>query len=268
MLKQSEKATPLACASVPNHVGIIMDGNGRWAKARGWMRGVGHKEGLKAARKVVEAASDAGIGYLSLFTLSTENIRKRPASEISLLMDLTVRYLHEEMPFFCKNRIRVVHSGRNDNLPLKVRNELERCRIKTAAFKGLTVNLAFNYGGRDEILRGFGSMIRDLAAEGASAEEIAETLKAMDESDFSSWLDVPDLPDMDLLIRTGGERRISNFLLWQSAYAELLFSDTLWPDWSGLELGAAIREFSTRNRRFGGLDQTSGSVSGPMDIAV
>ncbi|MDA3956636.1 polyprenyl diphosphate synthase [Oceanispirochaeta sp.] len=226
--------------SCPSHVGIIMDGNGRWAKNRGQIRSVGHKEGLTAAKAIVKAASDMGLKNLSLYVFSTENW-KRTEDEISFLMVLIKSYLKKEYQFYKDNSIRVVHSGDLERLPSDIQKELSSVMEQTSHFKGLTVNLLINYGGQDEIVRAVNRHIH----------ENPDTDLTVDE--LQSHLDNPDLPPVDLLIRTGGEKRISNFLIWQTAYAELYFSQKLWPDWSAEDLREAVDSFKNRDRRFGGV---------------
>lgn len=222
----------------PAHVAIIMDGNGRWAKARGLPRTEGHRIGLQTAKTIVKAAEAEGVRYLSLYTFSTENW-KRAAEEVGFLMGLIRHHLLAELDFYRENRVRIVHSGDASGLPPEVRDAIELAVAETASFGGITVNLAINYGGRDEILRAVKSM------EGVIA--------GLDEETFGARMDVPDLPYPDLIIRTGGERRLSNFLLWQSAYAELFFTDELWPDWTVAGLGEALDDYASRDRRFGGV---------------
>jgi undecaprenyl diphosphate synthase len=224
---------------VPIHVGIIMDGNGRWATARGLPRQAGHREGLETAKRIVKAAEDIGIRYLSLYTFSTENW-KRTADEVGFLMGLICRHLAAELDFYRENRIRVIHSGDKDGLPQDVLAEIRKVEKDTATFDRITVNLAINYGGRDEILRA----IRRAAIRGDTA--------SIDEKRLAAAMDNPLLPDPDLIIRTGGEMRLSNFLLWESAYSELWFSQKLWPDFDAIEFNVAIDEYMRRNRRFGG----------------
>ena len=226
---------------VPRHVGIIMDGNGRWARQRSRIRTQGHLEGLKAAKRIVKAASDLGIGYLTLYAFSTENW-KRAASEVGFIMGLVRQYLRGEMDFYRENRIRIRHAGDIGGLPKDIAAEIESARADTEGFEGMQVILALNYGGRDEILRS----LRRLAAGGAD-------MAALTESDVSSCLDNPDVPDPDLIIRSAGEFRTSNFLLWEGAYAELFVSHKLWPDWTGDDLAAAVSEYRGRDRRFGGV---------------
>ena len=216
-----------------------MDGNGRWAKARGKPRTEGHLEGVKAAKRVVAAASEAGLAFLSLYTFSTENWARAEA-EVSYLMFLVRSYLRKEYDFYRENGIRIVHSGDMERLPRDIVTEIEEVTRDTAGFGGLTVNLSINYGGRDEIIRAFNKVI----ASGATG--------ALTEQSFRRYLDHPELPDPDLIIRSANEYRLSNFLLWESAYSELYFSPRLWPDWTGDDLRNALAEYARRSRTFGG----------------
>jgi len=238
-----EHASAIDTEHLPRHVGIIMDGNGRWATARGLQRTDGHNEGLKAAKRVVRRASELGIPYISLYTFSTENWRRTP-DEVKFLMSLVGTNLRREYPFYEEHNIRVVHSGDLPGLPPNVQKELEEVEADTAGFTGTKVNLAMNYGGRDEILRAFARL---------SASEDFTPGEKPDQELLARYLDHPDFPDVDLVIRTGGERRISNFLLWEIAYAELWFSTKLWPDWTGEDLDEAVSEFQSRKRNFGGV---------------
>ncbi|HOT59434.1 MAG TPA: polyprenyl diphosphate synthase [Spirochaetia bacterium] len=224
-------------SNVPLHVGIIMDGNGRWAKARGLPRTEGHKEGLKIARRIVLDTLNLGIKFLSLYTFSTENW-KRTQDEVGFLMNLIPGSLRNEIPFYNEHKIRVIHSGIRDNLPQAVKEALDEVSEITKSHTALTVNLAINYGGRNEIVR--------------AVQKLINQNSKITEETIASALDHPDLPDPDLIIRTGGELRLSNFLLWQSAYTELYFSNKLWPDFSKEDYYNAIYDFSRRERRFGG----------------
>jgi undecaprenyl diphosphate synthase len=217
-----------------------MDGNGRWATARGKSRSEGHLEGVKAAKRVVAAAVEAGLSFLSLYVFSTENW-SRAEEEVSYLMFLVRSYLRREYDFYRENGIRIVHSGDLARLPRDLEEEIGAVTRDTAGFKGLTVNLSINYGGRDEIIRAF----RRMLAAGLPAEVTEEGLR--------SFLDHPELPDPDLIIRSANEQRLSNFLIWESAYAELYFSAKLWPDWGRDDLFAALSEYARRTRRFGGV---------------
>lgn len=223
-------------ARIPRHVAVFMDGNGRWAKARGLPRTEGHREGLKAAKRIVKAAAEAGVKYLTLYTFSTENW-KRTSEEIGFLMGLVGTYLLGELDFYREHGIRVVHSGDASALPPEARQAIAETAKATAALRRITVNLAINYGGRDEILRAISKLP---PGAGKPTEE-----------QFKACLDLPDFPDPDLIVRAGGEYRLSNFLLWQAAYSELYFSDVLWPDWTEKELGMALKSYASRERRFG-----------------
>ena len=228
-------------ASLPVHVAIIMDGNGRWAQRRGLIRTQGHLEGLKAAKRIVKAASDMGIRYLTLYAFSTEN-RKRAAPEVGFIMGLVRQYLLGEMDFYRENRIRIRHAGDPAGLPPDIAAELARASAETAAFDGMQVILALNYGGRDELVRA----LRRLAASGKDMSSIVE-------QDIGVFLDNPDVPDPDLIIRSAGEFRLSNFLLWESAYSELYISPKFWPEWTESDLSEAIVQYRSRSRRFGGV---------------
>jgi len=216
-----------------------MDGNGRWAKSRGLPRTEGHREGLRIAKSIIREAEALGIQYISLYTFSTENW-KRTQDEVSFLMTLIAKHLQSEFEFYRKNHIRIVHSGNISGLPDDVKSSIHAAVEDTKMFEGITVNLAINYGGRDEIIRAVRKLMDFHASE-------------VTEENFRSFLDVPDIPDPDLIIRTGGDLRISNFLLWESAYAELYFSNKLWPDWTVADLKSAVDSFSGRERRFGGI---------------
>lgn len=228
--------SPLA-PPLPAHVGIIMDGNGRWAKQRGLSRSQGHRQGLETAKAVTKRAAELGIKNITLYTFSTENW-KRTQDEVGFLMSLIRSHLRDEMAFYAANGIRLRHLGDVAGLPPDIASDIAFIMEATAHFQHTTLNLAINYGGQDEIIRA----IRKIPP---------EKLNSLDAPTFGTYLDIPDLPPMDLLIRTGGEKRISNFLLWQSAYAELYFSDLLWPDWTGDNLVEAISDYQTRDRRYG-----------------
>jgi undecaprenyl diphosphate synthase len=231
-------------ASLPSHVGIIMDGNGRWARLRNKPRTFGHEEGLNAAKRIVREAATIGIGYVTLYTFSTENW-KRTKKEVSFLMSLIGKHLRKELDFYKELGIRVISSGDRKALPKAVIQELEGAENDTADFSGLTLNLAINYGGKDEIVRACNRLL------GKQALDAKGKTRILRESDISANLDHPEMPDMDLVIRTGGEQRLSNFFIWESAYAELYFSSKLWPDWDKGDLRKAIAEFKKRERRFG-----------------
>jgi undecaprenyl diphosphate synthase len=223
--------------SIPAHVGIIMDGNGRWAKQRGLPRTEGHREGLTVAKRIVQAAEERGIKVLSFYVFSTENW-KRTTEEVGFLMGLIKQHLYAELDFYRNNKIRVLHSGNRDGLPKDIVAEIDRVAAETARFDRMTVNLAINYGGRDEIVRA----ARRLASSGVEPSEAS----------LRAAMDHPELPDPDLVIRTSNEMRFSNFLLWESAYSELWFCPKLWPDFGPADLDAALDAYMGRDRRFGG----------------
>lgn len=228
---------------LPQHVAIIMDGNGRWAKERGKDRSEGHREGVVSVRKVVEAATTLGLRYLTVYTFSTENW-KRPESEVHALMGLMVAAIHRETPDLMKNNVRLMAIGDLDRLPHEVRTTLDECLLQTSVNTGTTLVLALSYSSRWEILHAVKALTEEAARGQLRSEEVTEEL-------FVSRLTTRDLPDPDLLIRTGGEQRISNFLLWQLSYAELYFTDIYWPDFREEELYQAIRSYQQRERRFG-----------------
>jgi undecaprenyl diphosphate synthase len=227
----------------PAHVGIIMDGNGRWATARGLPRTAGHKQGAEAVRRTMEAALQLGVRYLSLFAFSSENW-KRPAGEIIDLMGLLRSYLRNEVRYLCKNGIRLRVIGDRARLAPDIVALIDDSERRTAANDKLTVIIALSYGGRAEITEA----ARQLAERAAKGEIDPNDI---DEESLATHLYAADIPDPDLLIRTSGEKRVSNFLIWQLAYAELMFLDVLWPDFSQRDLETAIGEFHRRERRFG-----------------
>ncbi|MCP4161348.1 MAG: di-trans,poly-cis-decaprenylcistransferase [Deltaproteobacteria bacterium] len=225
---------------LPAHVGIIMDGNGRWAKNRGFIRSKGHREGLESAKRIVKAAADIGLKYISLYVFSTENW-KRAEDEISFLMILIKTYLKSEFKFYKENKIKVVHSGDLKNLPVDIQNEITAIINDTKDFTGLTMNLLINYGGKDEIIRAVNKW------------KNSDDSSDLSEESLYKYLDSPEVPPLDLIIRSAGEKRLSNFLLWQSAYSEYYFSDKLWPDWYKEDLVDALLKYQGRDRRYGGV---------------
>ena len=229
----------------PNHVAIIMDGNGRWAKARGLPRVAGHRRGADAVRRVVRGAGDLGIPVLTLFAFSTENWT-RPADEVSDLMGLLRHYLRNELEELRKNGVRLRVIGNRDGLASDIVGDIADAESMTRGNSRIDVNICINYGSRDEILRAARSLARQVAAGQLAVDGIDVNL-------FECELLTAGLPDPDLLIRTSGEQRISNFLLWQCAYSELVFVDTLWPDFGKEELEKAIIEYRRRERRYGGV---------------
>ena len=228
---------------IPTHIAIIMDGNGRWAKRRGLPRVAGHREGVKSVRDVVEACAQLGVKYLTLFAFSTENWR-RPKEEIDTLMKLLIRTLRSETEKLHKNDIKLMAIGDIDSLPKEVRQELKEAMEKTKNNKRMVLNLALSYSGRWEIIEAVKEIAKDVKRGKIKVEEIDDKL-------FSSYLNTAGIPDPDLLIRTSGELRISNFLLWQIAYTELYITDCLWPDFRRKHLYEAIRDYQRRERRFG-----------------
>ena len=237
-------ATP-DLSSGPQHVAIIMDGNGRWAKARGLPRVAGHRRGADAVRRVIRGAGELGVPVLTLFAFSTENWA-RPADEVSDLMGLLRHYLRHELEELGRNGAKLRVIGDRDRLARDIVKDISDAETRTRANTRIDVNICINYGSRDEILQATRSLARKVAAGEIAAEQI-------DESRFEHELLTAGVPDPDLLIRTSGEQRISNFLLWQCAYAELVFVDTLWPDFGKEHLEQAIAEFRKRERRYGGV---------------
>lgn len=228
---------------LPEHVAIIMDGNGRWAKAQGKDRSFGHQEGVVSVRKVVEAATAVGLKYLTLYTFSTENWN-RPLPEVQALMSLLVAAIHRETPDLMKNNVRLMAIGDLSRLPGEARVTLQACIDQTAPNTGTTVVLALSYSSRWEIVQAVRQLAADAAARKINPNEITE-------ADVSAHLTTKGIPDPDLLIRTGGEKRISNFLLWQLSYAEMYFTDVYWPEFREEELYGAILYYQQRERRFG-----------------
>jgi len=234
-------------ADVPNpaHVAIIMDGNGRWAKMRGLPRQEGHRRGLEALRRTVRNASDLGISVLTLYSFSTENWR-RPYAEVSFLMGLLKHFVEKDLAELSAANVKVRIIGNRENLATDLRRLVEHAETSTRANTGLVLVIAFNYGSRDEIVR----VARRLAAD-AAAGRIDPT--AIDEAAIAGHLDTHDLPDPELVIRTSGETRISNFLLWQAAYAEFVFVPVMWPDFDRAVFEDALAQYRQRERRFGGV---------------
>jgi len=237
---------------LPRHIAIIMDGNGRWANRRSLPRVAGHKAGIGPVRSAVESCARLGVKVLTLYAFSVENW-KRPRAEVETLWRLLRFYLRRELPELQKNDIRLEAIGRLEALPAQVRAELDAAVEATSRNRGLLVNLAINYGGRAELVDAVNAALDDARRNGNLS-----TLR-FDEQTISANLYTSRSPDPDLLIRTSGEMRISNFLLWQIAYAELYITDTLWPDFGRSDLIRAILDFQKRNRRFGGLDPGSGA---------
>lgn len=229
---------------LPRHVAVIMDGNGRWATSRGLDRSAGHVEGVKTVRRITEAASETGIEYLTLYTFSTENWN-RPKAEVNALMHLIVIAIERETPDLIKNNVRLRMIGDVNRLPAEARERLDRCIADTAACSGLTLTLALSYSSRWEILEACRRFATDVKEGRKSPESMAA------DADFEQYLTTASMPDPDLLIRTGGDHRVSNYLLWQIAYAEIYVTDTFWPDFSREDFFTAIANYQNRERRFG-----------------
>lgn len=230
-------------AGLPRHVAIIMDGNGRWASRRGLPRTFGHRQGVEGVRRTVRHAGTRGIAYLTLFAFSKENW-SRPKGEVSELMGLLERYIRSDLEELVEQGVRITVIGGREDLSRQIIALIDEAEGRTAGNDRMQLALAFNYGGRDEIVR---AMRRAMAA--VAAGTLAP--EALDETSFASFLDTAGLPDPDLVIRTSGEKRISNFLLWQSAYAEYVFPAVLWPDFSAAHFDEALADFACRQRRFG-----------------
>ena len=231
--------------SLPRHVAIIMDGNGRWAQRRGLPRTAGHKAGAETFRNIATYCKEIGINYLTVYAFSTENW-KRPPAEVDAIMGLLDQYLRESIETMARDNIRLRFFGDTSVLSPKLRKLIEETDEITQHIEGFQANICLNYGGRDEIVR----------AAKKYAQECVEGMKtpeSLSEADFSNYLWSAGIPDPELLIRPGGEMRVSNFLLWQCAYSEFYFSDVLWPDFGTDELDGAIAEFNRRDRRFGGV---------------
>jgi len=241
-------------AIIPRHVAIIMDGNGRWANKRGLPRTIGHSKGVEAVRETVKAAADAGVEYLTLFAFSSENW-SRPETEVNDLLGLLRKFIRRDLAELHRENVRIRVIGereklRGDILPLLLEAE-ETTRQNTS----LTLVIAFNYGSRDEIVRAVTKLAREVAAGRLSADEITAQL-------IGEQLDTADIPDPDLIIRTSGEERLSNFLLWQAAYSELLFVPDYWPDFDRNRFFDALKVFASRDRRFGGLSAKTAAAGG------
>ena len=229
-------------ADFPLHVAIIMDGNGRWAQARHRPRVFGHQAGVKTVRRIVEDAADLGIQYLTLYSFSTENWT-RPKAEIAALFSLLRKYVEDDLDTLNRNNVRIRILGSREGLKPDLLDLIHRVETTTEANTEFHLNIAFNYGGRDEILRAAAKAVSD-----------GKDLSSLKEAELTSYLDTADIPEPDLVIRTSGEKRISNFLLWQAAYSEFVFTDVLWPDFTKADLQAAIADFHKRERRFGNLN--------------
>ncbi|MBZ5641390.1 MAG: isoprenyl transferase [Acidobacteriia bacterium] len=238
---------------LPQHIAVIMDGNGRWARKRHLPRVAGHRAGVQSARTIIETCARLHIPALTLYAFSMENWR-RPKAEIDFLMRLLRDYLRRELPVIQRNNIRLLIIGRPDQLPEAVRNDVERAMAQTASNTGMKLAVALNYGGRAELVDAF-NRILDQARQTGLADAL------VDEETISQNLYTAGLPDPDLLIRTSGEMRVSNFLLWQIAYAEIYVTETLWPDFTRAQLYEALLDFQKRDRRYGGLTDSRQKIT-------
>ena len=237
-------STPTYSRDFPAHIAIIMDGNGRWAKARRRPRVFGHQKGVETVRRIVEEASKMGVKCLTLYSFSTENWT-RPKAEVTALLNLLKQYVETDLAKLDENNVRIRILGSREGLTNDLLELIDRVENTTKGNDEFSLNIAFNYGGRDEIVRAV-----------AKAARNGEDMSVLSQADFEKHLDTFGLPDPDLVIRTSGERRISNFLLWQAAYAEFVFTDVLWPDFSREDLSDAITEFQSRERRYGNVGAT------------
>jgi undecaprenyl diphosphate synthase len=244
MFRKKEK-TEIDMGKLPDHIAIIMDGNGRWAERRGLARSIGHREGSIMLKKIATFCDEIGIKYLTVYAFSTENW-KRPKKEVDSLMSLLLNYLRNAEKELGGRSMRIRVIGDIKGLPDEVQKEIKRVTNLTEKNTGLVLNIALNYGSRPEIVSAFREIARDIREGKINIEEINEKI-------VSEKLYTSGIPDPDLVIRSGGEKRISNFLLWQSAYAEFLFSDDLWPDFSQDHIIKAIRDYQNRDRRYGGI---------------
>lgn len=231
--------------NIPQHVAIILDGNGRWAKKRMMPRNYGHSQGSKVVERICEDAYNIGIKYLTVYAFSTENW-KRPKDEVDALMKLLDNYLDTSIKTSKKNNMRVRILGDKTGLSASIREKIDKLEEASKNNTGLSFQVAINYGSRDEIIRAVKALSMDLKEDRVAVDDI-------DDRRFSQYLDTVDIPDPDLLIRTSGEQRLSNFLLWQQAYTEFYFTDVLWPDFNKEELLKAVEYYSERNRKFGGI---------------
>lgn len=250
--KEAELYSQLDPNQLPKHIAIIMDGNGRWAKRRHLPRVAGHRKGVEAVRLVVETAARIGVPALTLYAFSAENFVRRPATEIHFLMKLLHRYLKNELPLMHRNNIRLQFIGRSQMLPQEVQERMAWAKEQTSHNTGMVLTLALNYGSRSEIVDAFKSMVHAAANNGGM-----EHLLKIDEDTVNRHMYTSHLPELDLVIRTSGEMRLSNFLLWQAAYAEIYVTKLFWPDFNGFHLLEAIQEFQKRERRYGGLNEPS-----------
>ena len=254
LLKGSQASLDAAPGGAPPHVAIIMDGNGRWAKAKNLPRSLGHRAGVTALKRIVEAAPTMGVERLTVFGFSTENWR-RPAGEVSELLRLLKAYVRSDLDRLRREGVRVHILGRRTGLPHDILETIEHAESSTAGNAAFHLQVAFNYGGQADIIDAARRFAEAVKAGRAQPEDLTE-------ESFQSYLSTSDSPAPDLIIRTSGEQRLSNFLLWEAAYAEFVFQDVLWPDYTPADLKAAIEEFRTRERRYGGADVNDALATG------
>lgn len=234
---------------VPKHIAIIMDGNGRWAKKRGMPRVAGHNAGMKALKEIVRTCSDMGVGYLTVYAFSTENW-KRPQDEVTGIFKIMVHYIQKELRELAEKNVHIRVLGDWGAIPEDAEKSMEHAIAETEKNDGMVFSIALNYGGRAEITDAFRNLAAKAAAEGKSLEDFAGSIT---EELIESGMTTAGMPDPDMIIRTGGEMRLSNFLLWQCAYSEFIYTDVFWPDFDAEELNRCIEEFHSRHRRYGGL---------------
>ncbi|NJN79421.1 MAG: isoprenyl transferase [Anaerolineales bacterium] len=252
-MTQTEALTSTENKMIPTHVAIIMDGNGRWANSRGLPRLFGHQAGSKNVRKIITACLERGIKFLTLYTFSSENW-SRPSFEVKGLMTLIGDYIDREAPKLHKLGVRFLHLGRKDELPQSLQNKIRKAVDLTCNNLGITVCVALNYGGRNDIV----DAVKSILNSGLKPEEV-------NEEKIAEHLGTNGIPEPDLVIRTSGENRLSNFLVWETAYSELFFTPTLWPDFSAEILDQALQSFAQRKRRFGGLDVSTANTTSSLE---
>jgi undecaprenyl diphosphate synthase len=260
--KEAEAYSKLDPAGLPKHIAIIMDGNGRWAKRRHLPRIAGHRRGVDSVREVTTLASNIKIPYVTLYAFSVENWKRRPKAEVSFLMALLRRYLKHEMKLFMENNVRLQYIGRVHELPEEVQERMQWAEDETSKNTGTVMTLALNYGARTELVDAFKSIVKKAMSNGGLNHV------HIDEETISEHLYTNRTPDPDLVVRTSGEMRLSNFLLWQLAYAEIYVTQKLWPDFGGVDLLEAMAEFQKRERRYGGLGPGHMVEPGPEEEAV
>ena len=243
----SDQESSQSTGKLPEHVAIMMDGNGRWATARGLPRSLGHEHGVEALRNVIQASVDTGIRYLTVFSFSTENWN-RPKGEVDALLKLLRTYVKQDLKQLREKGVRIRVIGKRIDLPKDIFKLVEKVELDTINNDSLFLNIAFNYGGRDEIIRAISRMIEAIHRGELTSEDVTE-------ENFSHYLDTRDIPNPDLVIRTSGEVRVSNFQLWQTAYSEFVFLDVLWPDFNVSHLNEALKIYANRNRRYGAVDK-------------